>query len=271
MFLLVDRLTGRRLGKRCNLCRRHNFVRLADYSVFGAVRAASGESIVCGFVGMLGVERDPTGLLFMRNRYYSPTLGRFLMRDPIGIAGGDVNWYCYCGNDSVNFVDDDGLMSWSEWCKVFLEGLKGFGGAWADGSVEKGLAAAFDGMIPWWDPFNGYYGGADYSLSHVCGNVSQLAFLGTFGMPSINLTGSTQVITRWSVAGTMNSGDWVMLGGNTLVNRLKTTAPWLWKQGVKSVTVEVPKTQLVFPSEEGVIGGLLRFVQGTFFGQRILK
>ena len=58
-------------------------------------------------------------ILLPCNRYYSPTLGRFLTRDPIGIAGGDVNWYCYCGNDPVNFVDDDGLMSWSEWCRKF--------------------------------------------------------------------------------------------------------------------------------------------------------
>jgi len=29
---------------------------------------------------------------------YDPTVGRFLEEDPIGIAGGDLNFYRYCGN-----------------------------------------------------------------------------------------------------------------------------------------------------------------------------
>ena len=40
---------------------------------------------------------------------YDPTLGRFLEEDPIGIAGGDPNFYRYCGNDPLRFTDADGL------------------------------------------------------------------------------------------------------------------------------------------------------------------
>ena len=55
-------------------------------------------------------EYDPeTGLYFYRARYYDPKAGRFLQRDPIGFAGGDVNLYAYVRNNSVNFIDPVGL------------------------------------------------------------------------------------------------------------------------------------------------------------------
>ena len=37
------------------------------------------------------------------------TLGRFINGDPIGFAGGDVNFYVYVQNNPVNFIDPDGL------------------------------------------------------------------------------------------------------------------------------------------------------------------
>jgi RHS repeat-associated protein len=50
-----------------------------------------------------------TGLYDFRNREYSPTLGRFVQRDPIGFAAGDTNLYRYVGNGPVNSVDPSGL------------------------------------------------------------------------------------------------------------------------------------------------------------------
>ena len=44
-----------------------------------------------------------------RNRYYSPSLGRWLSRDPILFSAGDANFYRYTGNDPVNKFDPDGL------------------------------------------------------------------------------------------------------------------------------------------------------------------
>lgn len=84
------------------------------YKAFGETRegrAPSRPSSV-GYVGTLGVETDPTGLLFMRNRYYSPTLGRFIQADPIGLSGEDVNLYRYCENAPIITEDPDGLLSW---------------------------------------------------------------------------------------------------------------------------------------------------------------
>jgi RHS repeat-associated protein len=50
-----------------------------------------------------------TGLVFCQNRYYDPSYGRWLTRDPIGTAGGE-NLYAYCHNDPVNLIDPDGTM-----------------------------------------------------------------------------------------------------------------------------------------------------------------
>jgi RHS repeat-associated protein len=51
-----------------------------------------------------------TGLVYYGHRYYSPSLGRFINRDPIAEAGG-ANLYGFCRNDGVNGVDYIG--NWS--------------------------------------------------------------------------------------------------------------------------------------------------------------
>jgi len=48
------------------------------------------------------------GLYYYRARYYSADLGRFISRDPIGMAD-DINLYSYVGNNPVKFVDAMGL------------------------------------------------------------------------------------------------------------------------------------------------------------------
>ncbi|MDZ4199030.1 MAG: RHS repeat-associated core domain-containing protein [Kiritimatiellia bacterium] len=49
-----------------------------------------------------------TGLYYYGYRLYSPPLGRWLSRDPIGVVGGD-NLYVYAGNDPVDRLDPWGL------------------------------------------------------------------------------------------------------------------------------------------------------------------
>jgi RHS repeat-associated protein len=51
------------------------------------------------------------GLYDLRNRYYSPDLGRFLQPDPIGFKGDASNLYRYCGNDWANRTDPMGLQA----------------------------------------------------------------------------------------------------------------------------------------------------------------
>jgi RHS repeat-associated protein len=49
------------------------------------------------------------GLYDLRNRFYSPDIGRFLQPDPIGFRGDRTNLYRYCGNNPVRRWDPFGL------------------------------------------------------------------------------------------------------------------------------------------------------------------
>ena len=53
-------------------------------------------------------ERDETGLYYLRARYYSPFVGRFLSEDPAGLAAG-LNLYVFAGNSPVGMRDPLGL------------------------------------------------------------------------------------------------------------------------------------------------------------------
>ena len=56
-----------------------------------------------------GREFDSRELYYYRARYYDPTIGRFISKDPIEFLAGDTNFYRYVGGDPVNFVDPSGL------------------------------------------------------------------------------------------------------------------------------------------------------------------
>ena len=46
-----------------------------------------------------------TGFIYLRARYYDPTLGRFISEDP---ARDEINWYIYSGNNPIMFIDPSG-------------------------------------------------------------------------------------------------------------------------------------------------------------------
>lgn len=63
------------------------------------------------FVGAYGVMDEGNGLFLMKNRHYDASSGRFLQKDPLGFAGGQINLYAYAGNNPVDRVDPKGLMT----------------------------------------------------------------------------------------------------------------------------------------------------------------
>lgn len=72
-----------------------------------------------------------TGLQNNLNRWYDPTVGRWLSEDPIGFYAGDANLYRYVGNGPVNGTDPSRLVG----------GMPGFGG----GSSNSGGASGGGG------------------------------------------------------------------------------------------------------------------------------
>ena len=55
---------------------------------------------------------EASGLNLTLYRAYNPTLGRWLSRDPSMEQSG-LNFYCYVGNNSINFYDPSGLIRWT--------------------------------------------------------------------------------------------------------------------------------------------------------------
>lgn len=42
---------------------------------------------------------EESGLVYLRARYYDPSIGRFISEDPVKDG---MNWYVYCSNNPVN-------------------------------------------------------------------------------------------------------------------------------------------------------------------------
>ena len=80
-----------------------------EYSAFGQV-AASDPNFTANPYMFTGRRFDyETGLYYYRARYYNPYIGRFLQTDPMGYGDG-MNWYAYCGNNPLVFVDPSGSV-----------------------------------------------------------------------------------------------------------------------------------------------------------------
>lgn len=80
-----------------------------DYDPFGnTVRATGDAAEVNPFRFSTKYQDAETGLYYYGYRYYSPEMGRWLNRDPIGEQGG-VNLYGMVENDPVNWWDYLGL------------------------------------------------------------------------------------------------------------------------------------------------------------------
>ncbi|HEV7706482.1 MAG TPA: RHS repeat-associated core domain-containing protein [Gemmatimonadaceae bacterium] len=63
--------------------------------------------------GSLAQEKiDGSGQIYMRNRYYDGSTGRFTQEDPIGLAGG-LNAYGFANGNPVGYDDPFGLWSFS--------------------------------------------------------------------------------------------------------------------------------------------------------------
>ncbi len=73
--------------------------------------------------GFHGRPVDPeTGLIYFRNRYYHPELGRFISQDPLGYVDGP-SLYQHTLNNPINFRDPMGLRAATEQDREFLRRL----------------------------------------------------------------------------------------------------------------------------------------------------
>jgi len=80
-----------------------------QYDAFGLLVSSSGSTPTpFGFAGAWGYQEDAdSGLKLLGHRYYDPSTGRFLTRDPIKDGR---NWYGYCENKPLTHVDPAGTI-----------------------------------------------------------------------------------------------------------------------------------------------------------------
>jgi RHS repeat-associated protein len=76
------------------------------YEPFGAT-TVTGEDLG-NPTRFTGREDDPSGLYYYRARFYSPSAGRFISQDPLGLGSGDTNPYTYVFNQPTSLVDPMG-------------------------------------------------------------------------------------------------------------------------------------------------------------------
>jgi RHS repeat-associated protein len=80
-----------------------------SYSPYGTQSVDSGSANTpFGFNGRWGVLTEPTGVLAMQTRFYSPILQRFLSEDQSGFSGG-ANLYAFAAGDPIDLMDPFGL------------------------------------------------------------------------------------------------------------------------------------------------------------------
>lgn len=111
------------------------------YEPYGKTTVSGTAS--ASFLGFTGRDNDSTGTLSLYNyraRAYAPTLQRFLSEDPIGISGGDVNFYAYVGNAPLTTTDPLGLEPGGD-CGGLIGCLSP--GIWQWLTLGSALACAF--------------------------------------------------------------------------------------------------------------------------------
>lgn len=99
-----------------------------EYDPYGTVTFRTGtHDTPFLYVGQLGVQQEANGLHYMRARYYSTELRRFVNADPIGFAGG-MNWYGYAANNPLSLIDPSGFepgSSSSIWAGAWTAAIQG--------------------------------------------------------------------------------------------------------------------------------------------------
>jgi RHS repeat-associated protein len=82
------------------------------YRAYGEINQTSGQApSILGYAGQL---LDPSGLYYMRARWYDPQTARFLTRDPLSGAAAlpsSLNGFAYAGASPINFLDPTGLRA----------------------------------------------------------------------------------------------------------------------------------------------------------------
>jgi RHS repeat-associated protein len=109
-----------------------------------------------GFAG--GIYDPDTGLARFGSRDYDPVVGRWIQKDPITFAGGELGLFSYAHNDPVDLRDPTGLFTFQ--CGFTISGSWGpISGTWT-----VGFAGDTSGNFGWYNSTD-FGGGAGAGVS----------------------------------------------------------------------------------------------------------
>jgi len=191
-------------------------------------------------LGLAGVNPavPPIRLLHVGWRWYDPSLGRFVQRDPIGLAGG-VNGYLYCRGNPLSRVDPWGLWDWDAAKKGAVIG--GIGGSlFGPGGTIAGVGGGFvlGGLTgnPWIGGVagTGLAGAGRAVLTYICVHLIQNPQGTTYYVvdrvrSTVGGDGGTSIIRKHIVDGVTRAVEHIVLDpdGNVIHRHWK--VPWTWE------------------------------------------
>lgn len=139
------------------------------------------------------------------------------------------------------------------------------------GPTLQGAAAFADGFNPFGKPLSSFYGdgsvaGTEYSYWIGLGTFQAMVLASTWGGSA---SAETVTVTHWGSEG-LESGDWVMLGGNNVRNWVFSGKMQWWGANrfsslASGQEFRVAASALRFPSEGGVLTTLVK----AWLGQRL--
>jgi len=262
-----------------------------EYSPFGSITHREGTTDTPFlFTGFFGNQTEESGLVYMRARFYNPTIRRFVNADP---AQQGWNWYAYAAGNPLGFVDPTGLGNASVLNAVqtglsFLgmvpvvgfvadvanAGISVARGNYADAAIN--LAAAVPGIGQ--AVMGAKFAAAGLGVYVAIRAVDRLSDVGRGARNASKL----KTVTSWADKGItpdLNAGRWVQLGEATKLNfwrtglpgpkvNLSLTPPSASVRGSKvpfsnSITNDIPSSSLQWPPGLDKWRGL--------FGQRKIR
>jgi len=122
-----------------------NLINTNQYTPYGIT-----ESTNTNHFQYTGRQKINDSLYYYRARFYDPKAGRFISEDPIGLRGGDVNFYGYVLGDPVNFIDPLGLY-WGinqSYVQGQIDALSQLGQLWLGTAIGVGTVATAPTVVP---------------------------------------------------------------------------------------------------------------------------
>jgi RHS repeat-associated protein len=202
-----------------------------EYGPFGELIRATGPMAFANpFLFQTEFYDWETGKYYVKHRYYDPSTGRFLNRDPMQEKGGR-NLYCFVFNNPINQFDPYGLFEWGAYWSGFAGSIQAqwasMGDALFNGLGGNSAYGAYYG-VTLYAP-EGMYGDSALGQAEAVGGFTQTATDGCVGTAvictlAVSYLGTAEFASAYGVgdldlgihasfrAGQRNISDWAIRG-----------------------------------------------------------